>query len=75
MIFQKVKEMIAKQLNVAPDKIALESDFMNDLKADSLDVVDLIISFEEEFGLMIDDDAVVNIKTVGDVVSYIESHQ
>ena len=72
MIFDKVKSIIVDQLDVDEDKVTMNANIQDDLGADSLDIVDLVMSFEEEFDLEIPDDQVENIKTVGDVVKYIE---
>ncbi|MDR0197892.1 MAG: acyl carrier protein [Oscillospiraceae bacterium] len=72
MVFEKVKSIIIDQLDVEEDKVTLSANIQDDLGADSLDVVDLVMSFEEEFDLEIPDDQVETIKTVGDVVKYIE---
>lgn len=74
MIFDKVKSIIVDQLDVDEDKVTLNSNIQDDLGADSLDIVDLVMSFEDEFDLEIPDDQVENIKTVGDVVKYIEEN-
>ncbi|MBP3855641.1 MAG: acyl carrier protein [Ruminiclostridium sp.] len=74
MIFDKVKSIIVDQLDVDEDKVTLNSNIQDDLGADSLDIVDLVMSFEDEFDLEIPDDQVENIKTVGDVVKYIEDN-
>ena len=66
MVFEKVRSIIMDQLDVEEDKVTMG--------ADSLDIVDLVMSFEEEFDLEIPDDQVENIKTVGDVVKYIEEN-
>lgn len=68
----KVKEIIADQLEVAIDKLRMETTF-EDIDADSLDIVELVMALEEEFDLEISDQEIENIKTVGDVVKYIES--
>ena len=73
MVFDKVKELIAEQLDV--DAVPVTSNIQDDLGADSLDVVDLVMSLEEEFDMEIPDEAVANIKTVGDIVKYIEDNQ
>ena len=75
MVFDKVKELIIDQLDVEEDAVKMESVIIDDLGADSLDVVDLVMSIEEEFDMEIPDEAVEKIKTVGDIVSYIESNQ
>lgn len=72
MVFEKVKEMLCEQLDVEEDKVTLEASIVDDLGADSLDVVDMIMSLEEEFDVEIPDEDVENIKTVGDMVKYIE---
>jgi acyl carrier protein len=72
MIFEKVKSIIIEQLDVDEEKVTIAAHIQNDLGADSLDIVDLVMSFEEEFDVEIPDDQVENIKTVGDVVKYIE---
>jgi acyl carrier protein len=72
MVFEKVKEMLCEQLDVEEDKVTLDSSIVDDLGADSLDVVDLVMSLEEEFELEIPDEDVENMKTVGDMVKYIE---
>lgn len=75
MIFEKVVKVVSNQLQVESSKIKEDSNLIKDLKADSLDIVDMIITFEEQFGIEIDDNAVTDIKTVGDIVRYIESKQ
>lgn len=70
---QKVFEIIAEQLNVDLNDITPEKSFIDDLGADSLDTVQLIMGFEEKFGIEIPDEHSMNIKTVGDAISYIES--
>lgn len=72
MIYEKVRKIIAEQLDLDVKSISPESSISEDLGADSLDVVDIIMSFEDEFGIEIPDDAVENIRTVGDIVKYIE---
>ena len=74
MIFDKVKSIIVDQRDVDEDKVTLNASIQDDLGADSLDIVDLVMSFEDEFDLEIPDDQVENIKTVGDVVKYIEEN-
>ena len=75
MVFDKVKELTAEQLDVDADTVTVTSNIQDDLGADSLDVVDLVMSLEEEFDMEIPDEAVANIKTVGDIVKYIEDNQ
>lgn len=75
-IFEKVKDLIADQLDVADkDSISEASSITDDLGADSLDVVDLVMALEDEFSVEIPEDEVENIKTVGDIVKYIEDKQ
>jgi acyl carrier protein len=71
----KVKSIIAEQLGVGEDEIKPESNFIDDLGADSLDIVELVMAMEEEFEVEIPDDEAENIKTVGDAINYINSHK
>jgi len=73
-IEEKVKKIIIEQLEVAPDKVKLEASFSEDLKADSLAVVELVLALEESFKLEIPDEDTEKIKTVGDAINYIKSH-
>ncbi len=68
---QRIKEIIADQLGVEVDKLTPDAKFVEDLGADSLDVVELIMSFEEEFNIEIPDEDAEKIKTVGDVINYL----
>ena len=72
MVFDKVKKIIVDQLDVEEDTVTEAASITDDLGADSLDVVDLVMSFEEEFDIEIPDDQVEKIKTVGDIVKFIE---
>lgn len=74
MVFEKVRSIICDQLDLEEEKVTLEAAIIDDLGADSLDVVDLVMSFEEEFDIEIPDEMVEEIKTVGDVVKCIEEH-
>lgn len=74
MVFEKVKEIIIEQLGVEEDDVTMESSFIDDLGADSLDIVELIMALEEEFDLEIPDEEAEKIATVGDVVHYIRSN-
>ena len=74
-IEQKVKDIIVQQLGVDPEKVKPEASFVEDLGADSLDTVELVMAFEEEFGVEIPDDAAEKIATVGDANKYIEEHK
>ncbi len=73
--FEQVKEVIVEQLNVSPEEVKPEANFVEDLGADSLDVVEMIMALEERFGIEIPDSEAENIKTVQDVVDYIEKHK
>ena len=73
--FEKVRDIVVDQLGVEPDEVAIESTFIDDLGADSLDIVELIMAFEEEFGIEIPDEAAEKIKTVQDVVSYLDQNK
>ena len=74
-IAKKVIEIVASQLELEADQIKPESSFTEDLKADSLAVVELVLALEESFGVEIPDEETEKIKTVGDAISYIETHQ
>jgi acyl carrier protein len=71
----KVKSIIADQLGVGEDEIKLESSFIEDLGADSLDIVELVMAMEEEFEIEIPDEEAENIKSVGDAINYINTHK
>ena len=76
MVFDKIKELIVEQFMISnPDGITLATSFVDDLEADSLDIVELIMAVEEEFGITIEDQDVEGIKTIGDVVNYIAEKQ
>lgn len=72
---ERVKKIIVDQLGVKAEEVATESAFVDDLGADSLDTVELVMAFEEEFDLEIPDEDAEKIANVGDAVSYIEEHQ
>jgi acyl carrier protein len=74
MSFDKVRGIIAEQLGIEADEITMESSFIDDLGADSLDIVELIMALEEEFDMEIPDEDAEKISTVGDVIDYINSH-
>ena len=74
MVLEKVKAILAEQFDVEEDKITADSDLQVDLGADSLDVVDLLMSIEDEFEVEVPDEEIENIKTVGSLVSYIEAN-
>ncbi|RKH16273.1 acyl carrier protein [Corallococcus praedator] len=71
----KIKSIIADQLGVGEDEIKPESSFIEDLGADSLDIVELVMAMEEEFEVEIPDDEAENIKTVGDAINYVKTHK
>ena len=71
--FDKVKEIVVEQLGVDEAEVSIDSTFIDDLGADSLDIVELIMAFEEEFNVDIPDDVAEKIKTVKDTVEYIDS--
>ena len=72
--FEKISQMLADQLSIDVDKIDMESDILEDFEADSLDIVDMVMSLEDEFGLEVPDEDVENLRTVGDVVRYVEEN-
>ncbi|MCH7711809.1 MAG: acyl carrier protein [Proteobacteria bacterium] len=72
---ERVKKIVVEHLGVDDAKVTDNASFIDDLGADSLDTVELVMAFEEEFGLEIPDEAAENILTVKDAVSYIEEHQ
>jgi acyl carrier protein len=71
----RVKEIVCEQLGVSEDEVTAEASFLEDLGADSLDIVELVMALEEEYELEISDEDAEKIKTVQDVVSYIEGHK
>lgn len=74
MVFEKIRAIICDQLDLDEDKVTMDSTIAEDLGADSLDVVDLIMSLEEEFDIEIPDEQVESIKTIGDIAKYIEEN-
>ena len=74
MVLEKVKAILAEQFDVEEDKITADTDLQEDLGADSLDVVDLLMSIEDEFEVEVPDEEIENIKTVGSLVSYLEAN-
>ncbi len=72
--FERVQKIIVDQLGADPDKVVMEANFRDDLEADSLDLVELIMAFEEEFGGEISDEEAEKIRTVGEAVRYMDSH-
>ncbi len=75
MSIEKVKEILSKQLEISVDEIKIENSLQEDLGADSLDVVEIVMSLEDEFSIEIADEDTAKIKTVEDIVKYIEAHQ
>ena len=75
MVFENVKKMIAKQLKADEASIPLDTRLVEDLKADSANVMVMIMDLEDNYGIIVEDDQIMNLKTVGDVVKYIEAHQ
>ena len=75
MIFDTVKKMKASQLKEDENSITRDSRLVEDLKADSANVMVMIMDLEDKFGIMVEDDQIMKLKTVGDVVDYIEKHQ
>lgn len=72
--FERIRELLAEQLEIEPEKITMESDILEDFEADSLDVVDMVMGLEDEFGVEVPDEAVETFRTVGDVVRYVEEN-
>jgi acyl carrier protein len=75
MIFEKVQKIISEQMGIDEDEVTLESNIVDDLDADSLDVIELLMMLEEEFDIEITDEEAEKLVTVGDVVEYIKANQ
>ena len=75
MVFETIRAMIAEQLEIEEDEITMESALIEDLGADSLDVVDLVMSIEDEFEIEVPDEAIENMRTIGDAVKFIEANK
>lgn len=73
-IFERIQELIVDQLGVDADSVTMDSDIIDDLNADSLDVVDFIVTMESEFDMSIPDEEAQRLKTIGDAVEYIEQN-
>ena len=73
-IFEKIRDLLAEQLDIPADSITPESDIIDDLEADSLTVLDMVTTLEDEFDIEIPDEDVEKLRTVGSVVSYVEDH-
>ncbi len=74
MVFEKIKKILAEQLDADEEEMTLDTKIAEDLGADSLDVVELLMSIEDEFEVEIPDEEIDNIKTIGNVVDYIQNH-
>ena len=74
-MLEAVKEILSKQLRVDIDSIDNDTDIIDDLGADSLDVVEMLMTIEEEYGIVVPDEVITSFKTVGDVAKYIEANQ
>lgn len=72
-MFEKVREIICEKLGVGPSEVTMTTTLKGDLDADSLSLFELVMAFEEEFNLEIEDDQIENIETVGDIISYLEN--
>lgn len=72
MVFEKVRDIIAKELDVDASKITMDTHIIDDLGADSLDAVELIMAIEDEFGIQVDDESAQKVKRISDLVYYIE---
>jgi acyl carrier protein len=73
VVFERVKKMIVEELNVPQEKVTMEARLAEDLGADSIDAVELIMNIEDEFNIQVSDEQAQNIKSVGDLVKYIEA--
>ncbi len=74
MIFEKIRDIICDQLELEEDAVTMDSVLLEDLGADSIDLADLVMTFEDEFDMEISDEALEDIKTVADIVKFIEEH-
>ena len=74
MMFEKIREIICEQLELEEDQVTMDSILLEDLGADSIDLADLVMTFEDEFNMEISDEALENIKTVADIVKYVEEN-
>ena len=71
-LFERIRDLLAEQLDIEPSTITMDSDIMEDFDADSLDIVDMVMTLEDEFEVEVPDEVVENLRTVGDVVRFIE---
>lgn len=74
MVFDRVREILAEELEIPEDRIKMDSDLIDDLGADSLSIVDLVMSVEDEYDIEIPDEEIENMRTVADAVNFIEDH-
>lgn len=75
MVFEKIRDILCEQLELEEDQVTMEANILDDLGADSLDIVDLVMTIEDEFDMEVPDDAAETIRTVADVVRFIEERQ
>ena len=75
MVFEKVSKLIAEQLKIAPEKVVPEARLVEDLGADSANIMVLVMDLEDEFQMQVEDSAITTLRTVGDIVKYIEKMQ
>lgn len=73
-LFEKIRDMLADSLGISPDDITPDSDIIDDLEADSLDVVEMVMALEDEYGIEVPDEDVENLRTVAAVIAYVEEH-
>ncbi len=73
-IFEKIKDILVEQLSIEGDEVKMDANFIDDLNADSLDIVELVMAMESEFDISIPDEDAEKIKTVGDAVEYVKTH-
>lgn len=74
MVFEKIKKLLADQFDTDENEMTMDTDIANDLKADSLDVVELLMAIEDEFDVEVPDEEIENIKTIGDLTEYIQNN-
>ena len=73
MVFETIRKLLSEQLDIDPEEITMDSTLLEDLGADSIELVDLVMSVEEEYDIEVPDDALDDIRTVGDAVNYLEN--
>ena len=74
MIFEEIKDILAEQLDLDPETIELSSSLSNDLGADSIDAIDIVMSLEDQYGIEVPDSVIENMKTVEDIVNFVEAN-